>query len=69
MTKTYKILTGVHLGKSKYRKLIHGRDIGFGGLSEQFHCDLHLSFDHMKTTITLKKLESCQGYIPGNCKE
>ena len=59
---TYKILFGLYLGSVRCRKLILGRDIGWGCRCAVSWCDLDLTFDLVVVTLTLK-------FCPGNISE
>ena len=55
VTLTYKIFSGLYLGK-----LVLGRDIGWGCRCAMSWCDLDLTFDLDLVTLTYK---TCPGYI------
>ena len=56
MTLILKILSGLYLETVKCRKLILGRDIGWGRQCAMSWCDLDLTFDLAVMTLSLKIL-------------
>ena len=54
MSLSFKILSGLYLRNVKNRKLIFGRDIGWGCSYATSRCDLHLTLDHTGVALCLK---------------